>query len=339
MSQPFFTLITPVYNIERLISKTIESALEQTFTDWEMILVDDGSPDDAGKICDDYKEKDPRIKVVHKKNAGLAAARNTGIENASGKYFWIYEGSDLFFDRDTLRNVHDDLVKNDVDIYFARLQDMMEKGWEVTNVQKEYCVNGFREGDGRSLFLTLYDNDDVLALSSPVNKVFRTEFVKNEKLRFYEGIYHDDDEWIPRAIVLSKRCLFTDRIVYNALTWDGCLGGAVSEKSLTRKACDKMLIAEHCCKDIDERFPQKGTEFKKKYYEYYVRMYIDGIAALNKVKDPSYREKIECCAKEHKDVWRYMGSCNSGNLRILSLISKLIGSKLARKMRIKRYAQ
>ena len=204
MSAPFISLITPVYNIERLISKTIESALEQTFTDWEMILVDDGSPDNAGKICDEYAAKDERISVIHKKNGGLAAARNTGIKACSGKYFLIFEGSDLLVSEHTLQDIRDDLVKREVDIYFARLQDLLEKGWEITGVQAEYCVKGYFEDGGKELFVKLYDNEDTLALSSPVNKVFRTEFVKENGLWFYPGIYHDDDEWLPRAVVLSK---------------------------------------------------------------------------------------------------------------------------------------
>ena len=337
MNKPFFTLITPVYNIERLISKTIDSALEQTFSDWEMILIDDGSPDNAGNICDEYSRRDSRIKVIHKANAGLAAARNTGIDASNGEYFWIYEGSDLFVDSHTLQQVHDDIKGQEIDIYFARLQDMMEKGWKVTSVQDNYCIDGVWEGDGRSLFIRLYDHDDILALSSPVNKVFRTAFVKDNCLRFYEGIYHDDDEWIPRAITLSKKCLFTDRIIYNALTWDGCFGGMVSDASRVKKACDKMLIAEHCCNDIDKRFTERGTEFKKKYYEYYVRMYLDGVAALNEVHDLKMKGKIINSIKEHKNVWHYMGECFSRNLRALSTLSKIIGLDGATKVVCRRY--
>lgn len=195
-----------------------------------MILVDDGSPDNAGKICDEYAAKDDRISVIHKQNGGLAAARNTGIEACNGKYFMIFEGSDLLVSKETLQNIHDTLIKREVDIYFARLQDMLEKGWEVTGVQAEYCVNGYFEDGGQELFIKLYDNQDVLALSSPVNKVFRTAFVKDNDLWFYPGIYHDDDEWLPRTIALSKVSYFTNDIIYNALTWDGCLGGAVSDK-------------------------------------------------------------------------------------------------------------
>ena len=338
MSAPFISLITPVYNIERLIAKTIESALEQTFTDWEMILIDDGSPDNAGKICDEYAAKDSRISVIHKQNGGLAAARNTGIKACSGKYFLIFEGSDLLVSEHTLQDIHDTLVKRDVDIYFARLQDMMEKGWEVTDVQKEYCVNGYFEDGGKELFIKLYDNQDVLALSSPVNKVFRTAFVKDNDLWFYPGIYHDDDEWLPRTISLSGSSYFTNDVIYNALTWDGCLGGAVSDKSLTKKACDKMLIAEHCCEDIDKRFPEQDTPFKKKYFEYFVRMYLDGIAALNVIKDKECLDKVKASIREHQKVFDYMKRCESSNLRKLGGMKSAFGLPFAKSLILKRYS-
>ena len=337
MSKPFLSLITPVYNIERLLPKTVESALSQTFTDWEMILVDNGSPDNAGKICDEYAAKDSRIRVVHKKNAGLAAARNTGIKECKGEYFMIFEGSDTLFDENTLANICNTLKGKEYDIYFARLQDMLEKDFLVTGVQAPYCVKGEFTG-GKELFIKLYDNEDVLALSSPVNKVFRTEFVKQNNLMFYEGIYHDDDEWLPRTISLSNKSFFTDDIIYNAMTWDGCLGGAVSDKSLTKKACDKMLIAHHCIEDIDRRFPEKNTEFKKRYYEYYIRMYIDGVAILNRVKDTECRKQINESVKKHKEVLGYAGKCTSRNLKYLSLANRFFGICTAKKLILKRYS-
>lgn len=337
MSKPFLSLITPVYNIERLLPKTIESALSQTFTDWEMILIDDGSPDNAGKICDDYAKKDKRIRVVHKENAGLAAARNTGIRECCGEYFMIFEGSDILFSENTLENICKTLKAGDYDIYFARLQDMLEDGFKVTGVQPPYCVKGEFKG-GKELFIKLYDNEDVLALSSPVNKLFRTEFVKDNELWFYEGIYHDDDEWLPRTISLSDKSYFTDDIIYNAMTWDGCLGGNMSDKGLTKKACDKMLIAHHCLEDIDERFPEDDTEFKKKYYEYYVHMYLDGIAILNTVKDKTYVKQINESIKKHQKVFMYALRCTSKNLRYLSIAKRFLGLNIAKKLIMKRYS-
>lgn len=338
MKKPFFSLITPVYNIEKLIAATIESALSQTFTDWEMILVDDGSPDNAGKICDKYAAKDNRIKVIHKQNEGLAEARNVGIKASCGEYFLIFEGSDLFPENTTLEKIYNALKDGKYDIYFGKLQDVMDNTGEIIGEQVDYCVNGEFIAGGKKLFETLYDNEDILALSSPVNKVFRTDFIKGNNLWFYKGIYHDDDEWLPRTIALSAKSYFTNDVMYSALTWDGCLGKTASDKSLTKKACDKMFLAKRCIEDIYNRFPNEKSAFIKKYTEYYVRIYIDGVCALNVVKDEECREKIKLSIKDNS-VFKYMRNCESKNVRLLGKIRKILGLDFALKMLLKRYAK
>ena len=88
------SVIVPVFNIAPYITKCIESLQRQTFTDMEIILVDDGSTDESGKICDDFSKKDARIIVIHKENEGLSSARNAGIDVARGKYLGFVDGDD-----------------------------------------------------------------------------------------------------------------------------------------------------------------------------------------------------------------------------------------------------
>ena len=90
----FFSVIVPVYKVEKYLPNAIESVLNQTFSDFELILVDDGSPDRCPEICDNYKEKDSRIKVVHKPNGGLASARRAGIKLAEGDYVLNLDSDD-----------------------------------------------------------------------------------------------------------------------------------------------------------------------------------------------------------------------------------------------------
>lgn len=110
--EKLISVIVPIYNVEKYIHKCVDSIINQTYKNLEIILVDDGSPDNCGKICDEYAEKDSRIKVIHKENGGVAEARNTGLDNAKGE--WIaFIDSDDWIDNDyyeTLqKNITDDI--------------------------------------------------------------------------------------------------------------------------------------------------------------------------------------------------------------------------------------
>ena len=91
---PIVTVIIPVYNVEKFLDRCVQSVVNQTYKNLEIILVDDGSPDNCPAMCDEWSRKDSRIKVVHKRNAGLGMARNTGIENANGKYIFFFDSDD-----------------------------------------------------------------------------------------------------------------------------------------------------------------------------------------------------------------------------------------------------
>ena len=90
------SIIMPVYNSEKYLSKAVESVLAQDFQDFELIMVDDGSPDNSGAVCDSYAEKDARVKVIHKKNGGICSARNAGIDAARGEYIGFCDNDDLY---------------------------------------------------------------------------------------------------------------------------------------------------------------------------------------------------------------------------------------------------
>lgn len=91
---PLISIIVPVYNVERCLRKCIDSILEQTYTNWELLLIDDGSTDTSGKLCDFYSSKDDRIKVFHQKNGGVSSARNVGVDNASGEWVTFIDSDD-----------------------------------------------------------------------------------------------------------------------------------------------------------------------------------------------------------------------------------------------------
>ena len=109
------SVIIPIYKVEKYLCRCLDSILNQTYKNLEIILVDDGSPDKCPEICDEYKEKDKRIKVVHKKNGGLSDARNEGLKFATGKYISFIDSDDCI-SCDMIEYLYDILIKNDADI-------------------------------------------------------------------------------------------------------------------------------------------------------------------------------------------------------------------------------
>ena len=109
------SIVLPIYNVEKYLNRCIKSILNQTYSDLEVILVDDGSPDGCPRLCDEWSKKDKRIKVVHKKNAGLGMARNTGIDTATGDFICFFD-SDDFIDPHTIQEAIEVVAKTRAEI-------------------------------------------------------------------------------------------------------------------------------------------------------------------------------------------------------------------------------
>lgn len=112
---PKVSIIVPVYKAEQYLHRCIDSILAQTFTDWELLLVDDGSPDRSGEICDEYAKKDKRIRVFHKENGGVSSARNLGLEKVQGEYVTFVDADD-WIDADALNVCMTEIETNDLDV-------------------------------------------------------------------------------------------------------------------------------------------------------------------------------------------------------------------------------
>lgn len=115
MNTPLVTVVVPIYNVEKHLKRCVDSILNQTYRNLEVILVDDGSPDNCPQICDEYAKRDNRVKVIHKANAGLGMARNTGIDNATGEYICFFD-SDDYVDADTVKECCELAEKENADL-------------------------------------------------------------------------------------------------------------------------------------------------------------------------------------------------------------------------------
>ena len=184
-----FSIIVPVYKVEKYLHDCVESILRQTYQNFEIILVDDGSPDCCPLICDNYAKIDGRIIVCHKTNGGLSSARNAGIDLASGDYL-IFVDSDDWIENNALMNFNDLLSKNPVDLLMTvKTSAYEDKTYQEVDGFENYLANGFDKKRAIDWIL-----DKSQSVGAP-NKIVRRDFIEKNNLRFLEGILHEDYDW------------------------------------------------------------------------------------------------------------------------------------------------
>ena len=187
---PKISVIVPIYNVEKYLEKCISSLLNQSFTDFELILVNDGSPDNCGKICDEFKEKDSRITVLHLENGGVCRARNKGMELATGD-FYVFVDSDDWVEKDFLKDFVDHLEDDETLIIQDCNRDNDEKSeTHFFGFQNKSFV--LKEDFGK-LF---HENAHYVPGGYPWNKIYSAKIIKENNLQFDPAIkLADDEKW------------------------------------------------------------------------------------------------------------------------------------------------
>lgn len=193
------SIVVPVYNTENFLSKCIESILAQSYNDFELLLIDDGSTDNSGFLCDKYSEKDKRIKVFHKKNAGVGAARNTGIEMANGEYITFID-SDDYIDRHYLEYFFNiPFISNNIYIRAEALIDNTNGISSTKKNNKDYVLNNARLGHEIELY-------DLLSKGAPWAKLFSLNLIRKYNLRFPTDInFHEDHFFVIKYITACAK--------------------------------------------------------------------------------------------------------------------------------------
>ncbi|MBR5427937.1 MAG: glycosyltransferase [Clostridia bacterium] len=207
------SVIIPVYNTQDYIEHCVRSVLSQTYSDLQVILVDDGSPDDSGRIIDAFE--DPRVLVIHQENGGLSAARNTGLDNATGEYIGFIDGDDF---------VEPDMFETLLGAMDSAQADIAQCGY----IADDLTVGEFDRGDGK---IRVFDRDDAI-LSLVRNDVFEqvvwNKLYKREvigDIRFHVGKFHEDEFFSWRVFYNSKKIADINRICYHYVQRAGSIMG------------------------------------------------------------------------------------------------------------------
>lgn len=293
---PLISIIVPVYNAEGTLNRCINSIIKQTFSNWELLLIDDGSTDQSYEICDEYAAKDQRIKAFHKKNGGVSSARNIGLDYATGE--WI-----TFCDSDDYVN------SNWLDIYMSLINrynvDMVCQGMQKTglDVFPKYCPGIDYYGDSKNALIHLKES---LLLGFVWNKILKKSIIDKNELFFDENIvFMEDEEFILKYFKYCKMIACTANIGYNYV---------ISFSSTKQKYSDidNYYVALSNFRSIKYIF--------KSYYNHIYQSYLDMLTnsffASYQLKTDDIKKRLNLYKKEvGRDVFKVNG---------LSIVSKLI---------------
>lgn len=202
------SVIVPVYNVEKYMRKCIDSIINQTYTNLEIILVDDGALDRSGEICDEYAQIDPRIKVLHKKNGGLASARNAGIKIATGEYI-SYIDSDDWVETEFIEILLRGCQDNNAQMSVCRYRECFDES-ELKSVEK---INTL-VWKGKEAVRHRIEDESIYGISTSAwNKLYSTKLI--EGMEFPEGKYYEDIVYAIEAMLKSDKVAYTNATLYN----------------------------------------------------------------------------------------------------------------------------
>ena len=245
MKNDLISIIIPVYKVEKYLEKCIESVLKQTYTNLQIILVDDGSPDNCGKICDEYDKKDSRIEVIHKANGGLSDARNVGISKAKGRYIGFVD-SDDYIKEDMYEILLNLIKKYDADVSICNLYDVIDGNECIRNKE-----NGIREYSRLDILKEVLLDKNIQSYAW--NKLYEKELFDEIKYPIGKK-YEDIGTTLPKLVGKYKATLSVTNQNYTA-------SNASVDFEIT------PITTEVKIKSYDDTFTYDGTEHTKNAYD------------------------------------------------------------------------
>ncbi len=195
MSEPKISIIIPVYNVEKYLRECLDSCINQTLADIEIICVDDASPDNSIKILEEYQQQDSRIKIFrHEKNKNLGAARNTGLKNATGKYIWFID-SDDYIDKKACQILYDAIKEFDVDMLCFSALKFMDAEKKRQFIYDKYYHQGVQIN---KIYHPKTNWKEIRFLNLNVSAcMYLTKRSVIQNFRFREGVFHEDADFTP----------------------------------------------------------------------------------------------------------------------------------------------
>lgn len=277
---PLISVIVPVYNVEAYLPACVDSILSQTFSDFELILVDDGSPDACGAMCDSYAQKDSRIRVIHQENGGLSSARNAGLDAAKGQYVTFVDSDDVILSH-FLEVLYAMVKENGAAVSCCKFQSFEGNEIGADYIRSASEVN-IKTMSGRAAVLSIYGATGEISVTA-CGKMFLMTLFRGK--RFPVGKIHEDQALVPMVLCEAETVVAIDTCDYfyrqhaesimhksfspkrfdNIEGIDGCIDyfqkngyrDLVSAAKKTRKKVNALLVIDAYSSGAEKLIPQK----------------------------------------------------------------------------------
>lgn len=289
--EPLVSIIIPVYGVEKYLEKCVKSVIKQSYKNLEILLIDDGSKDKSGKICDELSENDIRIKVYHKKNGGLSDARNYGLKHATGEYI-------MFVDSDDYININ--MVKKMIAIANSYNLDIVMCDFSIVNENdkiklKKEPQSSFKIYNKNQLF-KLWNTDMYLICNLAWNKLYRKELF--DKIKFPVGKIHEDEFTVYKIVYLSKKIGYIPESLYYYYQ---------QESSIMHNLNEKRLNLLEALKERIEFSNNISNSFYKETVEIYMNVIIDYYFKFKNVKKYTISNNLIKLFKNEYDEYNKQG--------------------------------
>lgn len=279
------SIIIPVYKVEKYLEKCIQSVINQTYKNIQIILVDDGSPDNCGKICDEYAKKDHRIEVIHKSNGGLSDARNKGLEIAKGEYIGFVD-SDDYIEADMYEVLYNSLKQYNADVSICNFYTVSQEKIAIKNAD-----NGIKEYNRIEILKEILLDNNIQSYAW--NKLYRKDLF--DEIKYPVGKKYED---IGTTFYLLEKCnkvVVTGKPEYYYINRQGSIVNNVTETTIT----DYIELIMQRYDYIEENIKELSS-YNKNYLKRILKTAEQDIKSLNKVGDYTKKKYEELYNKVQK---------------------------------------
>ncbi|WP_165767903.1 glycosyltransferase family 2 protein [Virgibacillus indicus] len=319
------SIIVPVYNLEYLLLKCVDSILSQTFTNFELILVNDGSTDNSGEVCDEYAKLDSRVKVIHKENGGVASSRNAGLDAAKGKYIGFVDNDD-YINEFMFETLYNNIIAHSSDMAVCDFQKVDEvQCVDTKNADSHYKIQHFNTKEALNQLYT----PNYLTFVCPWNKLYKSDLF--DEIR-YENSINDDETVAHKLLYISKKVTYIYTTLYYYVQ---------REESQTNSTFHiNRLDAVYALKAREVFFREKGESelhqkalkhYMEKFFWYYYlaksnledidrelkdlkRTFDDSLIYLLKHKGIGWKQKLMCLLfRIHPVIFEFTRDANIKN--------------------------